>query len=231
LDAARHNVARGMPDLGLFESGTVYRAADELAHEHHALAALCTGRRTEAGFFQIKGILEAALTALRVEWSVEADQWPFLHPGRSAAVLVAGERVGFVGEVHPLVARSWEIDQPVSAFAVDLGKLAAGAPEVTAYRDLTSFPSLRQDLAVVVGSGVRAADVLAAVREAGGELLAGVEVFDVYTGEQVGEGRVSLALHLEYRAPDRTLSDEDVAPVHERIVAALREDLGGELRG
>jgi phenylalanyl-tRNA synthetase beta chain len=231
LDAARHNVARGMPDLGLFESGTVYRAADELAHEHHALAALCTGRRTEAGFFQIKGILEAALAALRVEWSVEADQWPFLHPGRSAAVLVAGERVGFVGEVHPLVARSWEIDQPVSAFAVDLGKLAAGAPEVTAYRDLTSFPSLRQDLAVVVGSGVRAADVLAAVREAGGELLAGVEVFDVYTGEQVGEGRVSLALHLEYRAPDRTLSDEDVAPVHERIVAALREDLGGELRG
>jgi phenylalanyl-tRNA synthetase beta chain len=231
LDAARHNVARGMPDVGLFESGTVYRAADELADEHHALGVLCTGRGAETGFFYVKGILEAVLSALRVDWSVEADQWPFLHPGRSAAVRVGGERVGFVGEVHPLVTRSWEIDQTASAFAVDLGKLAAAAPEVTTYRDLTSFPSLRQDLAVVVDAGVRAADVLAAVREAGGELLAGAEVFDVYTGEQVGEGRVSLALHLEFRAPDRTLSDEDVAPVHERIVAALREGLGGELRG
>ncbi|MDX6640036.1 MAG: phenylalanyl-tRNA synthetase beta chain [Solirubrobacteraceae bacterium] len=231
LDAARRNVARGMPDVGLFESGTVYRAADELADEHHALAALVSGRRIETGFFHVKGILEAVLGTLRVDWSVEAGQWPFLHPGRAAAVLVGGERVGWIGEVHPLVARSWEIDQTVSAFAVDLGKVAAAAPEVTTYRDLTSFPSLRQDLAVVVDAGVRAADVLAAVREAGGELLAAAEVFDVYTGEQVGEGRVSLALHLEFRAPDRTLSDEDVAPVHERIVAALREGLGGELRG
>ena len=89
LDAARHNIARGMPDLALFESGTVYRAADELADEHHALGALVT-----ADVFAAKGLLEAVLDTLRVDWQVEAEQWPFLHPGRSAAVLADGRAPG-----------------------------------------------------------------------------------------------------------------------------------------
>jgi phenylalanyl-tRNA synthetase beta chain len=133
--------------------------------------------------------------------------------------------------VHPLVARAWEIERTLAAFAIDLGKVAAAAPAVTTYADLTSFPSLRQDLAVVVAAGVPAARVLETVRRAAGELLGGVSVFDVYSGDQIGAGRVSLALHLEFRAADRTLTDEDVAPVRDRIVAALQEELGGELRG
>jgi phenylalanyl-tRNA synthetase beta chain len=146
-------------------------------------------------------------------------------------VLAAGERVGFLGEVHPLVTREWGLERTTATFGIDMGRVAAAAPAVTTYADLTSFPSLRQDLAVIVAADVPAARVLETVRSAGGELLAHTGVFDVYTGEQVGEGRVSLALHLEFRAPDRTLTDEDVAPVRDRIVAALREDLGGELRG
>ena len=145
--------------------------------------------------------------------------------------MVGDERLGFVGEVHPLVARAWELERTLAAFAIDLGKVADLAPEVTTYADLTSFPALRQDLAVVVPDDVPAARVLDTVRRAGGGLLAATNVFDVYTGEQVGEGRVSLALHLEFRAPDRTLTDEDVAPVRDGIVAVLKEELGGELRG
>jgi len=226
LEAARLNTARGTPELALFESGTVYRGADELADEHHALAVLVTG-----DVFVAKGLLEAVLDTLRVEWRVEDAQFPFLHPGRSAAVVDGGGRLGFVGEVHPLVARGWELERTLAAFAIDMGKVAAAAPEVVTYTDLTSFPALRQDLAVVVAADVPAARVLETVRNAGGELLAHTDVFDVYTGEQVGEGRVSLALHLEFRAPDRTLTDEDVAPVRDRIVSALQEELGGELRG
>jgi len=235
LEAARHNTARGAPELALFESGTVYRGADELAEEHHALGVLVT-----ADVFAAKGLLEAVLDTLRVDWSVEPAQWPFLHPGRSAAVVAgggahggaaAGSGLGFVGEVHPLVARAWELERTLAAFAIDMGKVGAAAPEVTTYADLTSFPALRQDLAVVVAADVPAARVLGVVGGAGGDLLAHTRVFDVYTGEQVGEGRVSLALHLEFRAPDRTLTDEDVAPVRDRIVAALQEELGGELRG
>ena len=227
LEAARLNTARGMPELALFESGTVYRGANVLADEHHALGVLVTGEA-----FRVKGLLEAVLGALRVEHRVEPGQWPFLHPGRSAAVVGAdGGRLGFVGEVHPLVARAWEIERTLAAFAIDVDKVAAAAPVVSEYADLTSFPALRQDIAVVVADDVPAARVLESVRRAGGKLLVGTRVFDVYAGDQIGAGRVSLALHLEFRAPDRTLTDEDVVPVRERIVAALQEELGGELRG
>ena len=109
--------------------------------------------------------------------------------------------------------------------------MLAAAPEVVPFRDLSSFPAVVQDIAVVVGDDVAAERVLEVVREAGGPELDVARVFDVYRGEQVGEGRVSLALHLEFRASDRTLTDEDVAPVREAIVAALRDELGGERRG
>lgn len=237
LDAAAHNMARGMPDLGLYESAGVYRDGGEI----HALGALLTGRLRFEGWrggpeqqvdvFVAKGILAAVLDALRVPWSVRPGGEPWLHPGRAATVFSGEERLGWVGEVHPLVTRSWEIEQPVAAFTIDLGRVCELSPDVTTYEDLTTFPALRQDIAVVVAADVAAADVLAAVREAGGALLAHAEVFDVYASEQLGADRVSLALHLEFRAGDRTLTDDDVAPVRERIVAALAERVGGELRG
>lgn len=113
---------------------------------------------------------------------------------------------------------------------LDLDRLIAAAPTETGYEDLIGYPPLRQDLAVVLPLDVPAAAVLSAAREAAGELLRDARVFDVYTGAQVGEGRRSLALALSFRASDRTLTDEDVVPVRERIVAALGR-LGGELRG
>jgi phenylalanyl-tRNA synthetase beta chain len=248
LDAARHNVARNGPDVAIFESGTVYRADESPAHrqagalagisEHHALGALITGDlaprswRVEAGaadLFAAKGLLEALLERFHVAWAVEPQAWPFLHPGRSAAVLADGRPLGFLGEVHPLVAGAWDLER-TAAFAIDLGGLAEAAPEVVSYTAFGSFPTLRQDLAVTLPRGVPVAEVLARVRGAGGALLESARVFDVYEGEQVGEGRRSLALALSFRDIERTLTDEDVAPVRERIVAALAE-IGGELRG
>jgi phenylalanyl-tRNA synthetase beta chain len=137
--------------------------------------------------------------------------------------------LGFIGEIHPLVAAEWDLER-TAAFAIDLGKLAAAAPEVVAFEAFGSFPSLRQDLAVTLPESVAVAEVLERVRGAGAPTLAEVEVFDVYTGEQVGEGRRSLALALSFRSLEATLTDEDIAPVRERIVGALAE-IGGELRG
>ena len=243
LDAARHNVARGMPDLSLFESGTVYRRRDghKLPNEHRSLGLLLHGRLhpqtwgvhdpPAAGFFAAKGVLEALMRALRVDWSVTTATASFLHPGRSAEIRAGDEVVGWLGELHPLVARSWDLDGAVAAFELDLDRVIAHADAVPAFRDLTSFPPVRQDLAVIVPEDVPAADVIAIVRETGGELLTDARVFDVYRGAQVGEGRKSLAIALTFQAPDRTLTDDDVAPVRERIVAALAERVGGELRG
>ncbi|HEY7966070.1 MAG TPA: phenylalanine--tRNA ligase subunit beta [Solirubrobacteraceae bacterium] len=242
LDAAAHNAARDAGALALFESGTVFRASaagDGLADEHHGLAVLLCGgmgreswrspERAPADFYAAKGLLEAVLEVAGVEWETEPCEEPFLHPGASATVVCAQETLGFIGEVHPLVCRSWELDR-AAFWAIDLGRVAAAAPELTAYRPFGEFPAVREDLAVVVAEGVSAESVIAAVHAAGGESLASVEVFDVYRGAQVGEGRVSLALHLEFRASDRTLTDEDVAAARARIAAALRERVGGELR-
>jgi phenylalanyl-tRNA synthetase beta chain len=259
LDAAQQNISRNGPDVAIFESGTVYRAcADERpADEHHALGALLSGEleprswrgaqagaRREADFFAAKALLEALLGRFALQLTVAPAAWPFLHPGRSAAVLAmpgAGSALangpapqqplalGFLGELHPLVAGAWDLPR-AAAFAIDLGKLAALAPAVVEFTAFGPFPPLRQDLAVTLPDSVAAADVLARVRKVAGNTLEDVRVFDVYTGEQVGEGRRSLALALSFRTLERTLTDEDVEPLRARIVAALQE-LGGELRG
>ncbi|HEX3510820.1 MAG TPA: phenylalanine--tRNA ligase subunit beta [Solirubrobacteraceae bacterium] len=246
LDAARHNVARNGPDVAIFESGTIYRAlppgdAGPLGthtHEHHALAALLHGRLAAgswrdggeqgADFFTAKALLESLLGRLHVPFTVERASWPFLHPGRGATVHADAHLLGFIGEVHPRVCESWDLGR-TAVFAVDLGKAAVAAPEVRAFAPFGAFPPLRQDIAVTLPDGVPAADVLALVREAGGPELEDVRIFDIYTGEQVGEGRRSLALALQFRAHDRTLTDEDVTPRRERIVGALAT-IGGELR-
>jgi phenylalanyl-tRNA synthetase beta chain len=141
-----------------------------------------------------------------------------------------GMPVGWAGELHPLVAREWDLDGAVACFELDLDRVVAVADAVPRYRDLTSFPPVRQDLAIIVDEDLPAKWVTDFVYGQGRPLLQDVRVFDVYRGAQVGEGRKSLALALTFQAPDRTLSDEDVAPVREKIVAALAQR-GGELRG
>ena len=242
LDVARHNLARGQEHLAIFESGTVYhRGVGPLADEHHALGALVVGNAREEGWrdggsppadvYAARALAAAVLCALRVDWRAVQAQRPFLHPGRAGEILAGEVVLGIFGEVHPTVLATWEIDAPAAFLAIDVGRAVAAAPGVATYADMTTFPELRQDLAVIVGDDVTADSVLDVVRAAGAPLIAGARVFDVYRGEQVGEGRVSLALHLAFRAADRTLSDEDVAPLRERIVAALQTEVGGELRG
>jgi phenylalanyl-tRNA synthetase beta chain len=146
-------------------------------------------------------------------------------------VAADGERnIGWVGELHPLVAHAWDLAGPVAAFEIDLdavAELTEGTQDV--YSDVTSFPAVLQDIAVVVADDVPAAAVVEAVRGGAGPLLAEVALFDVYSGEQVGEGRKSLALRLSFQAPDRTLTDAEVAERRAAIEAALAE-IGGRLR-
>ncbi|MDX6660125.1 MAG: phenylalanyl-tRNA synthetase beta chain, partial [Solirubrobacteraceae bacterium] len=242
LEVAAYNAARDVADLRLFETGGVYLAdldgalPDERRHVGVVLTGAARPRswRTPeppaADFFAAKGVLTALLETLRLQWGVAEAPQPFLHPGRSAAVHVEGEALGWLGEVHPLVARAWDLSG-ASAFELDLDRLAelAGA-RVETYEDVTSFPAVRQDIAVVVADDVPADRVRQIVGEAGGDLLRRAEVFDVYRGEQVGEGRVSLALALEFRAPDRTLTDDEVAELRAAIADALKREVGGELR-
>jgi phenylalanyl-tRNA synthetase beta chain len=249
LDAAHHNAAHGRPALALFESAHVYAPTGPLedapagspagatpALERHQLAVLQTqalpgGWRSEprpADFFGARAVLEAVLEVAQVDWRAEPQAQPFLHPGRSAAVFAGERNVGWVGELHPLVAAEWELAGPAAGFEIDLDAVEQlGEPQP--YRDVSSFPTVLQDIAVVVGEDVSAATVIDTIRSAGEPLLATVELFDVFRGEQVGEGEKSLALRLSFQAPDRTLTDAEVAEPRQAIEAALG-DLGGRLR-
>jgi phenylalanyl-tRNA synthetase beta chain len=247
LDTARYNRAHGATTVRLFEAGAVYLpggADSTLPREPYHLGAVLIGASRPptwrdpaprpADFFAAKGALTALLARLRVPFEVRAASEPFLHPGRSAAVLVDAGRaaVGWLGEVHPLLAREWDLGElPLAAFELDLDAVAERAGEVSLYEDVTSFPSVREDLAVVVRDTVTAADVLAVVRRAGGPLLAATEVFDVYHDpDRIGSGNVSLAVRLSFRGPDRTLTDGEVAERRSEIARALEQELAGRIR-
>ena len=166
-----------------------------------------------------------------MEWRAQEGGPPFLHPGRAASIVAGadGVELGWLGELHPLVLREWELDGPVAGFELNVDALLELAPDASTYSDVTSFPAVLQDIAVIVPEDVPAARLAEVVRAGAGELLASLRVFDLYHGEQVGEGNKSLALRLEFRAPDRTLTDEEVAERRAAIEREL-ESIGGRLR-
>ncbi len=243
LDVARHNVAHGSGTLRLFETGAVYlpQPKGPQPNEPFHLAALVAGASRPptwrdpdprpADFFAAKGVLAGLLDSVRASWQAISGRQPFLHPGRAADILVAGSPVGWLGEIHPQVTAEWEIEATVAGFELDLDAVAAHAVTTPLYEDVTSFPEVREDLAVIVAEGVSAARVLDVVRRVGAPLLHAAGVFDVYRdAERLGEGNVSLALRLSYRALDRTLTDEEVAGKRRAIGDALASELGGTVR-
>jgi phenylalanyl-tRNA synthetase beta chain len=255
LDAASYNRAHGAERIALFESGRAYLREGGSPHEGvlagkfvgerpapayepWRVAAIATGalrpgswrgEEVRSDFYSVKAVLEALARQLGARVEVVPGDEPFLHPGRSGRVLVEGEDSGWIGEIHPLVCREWDLDA-AAGFEVDMAPLvAASRVGEEAYEDVISYPAVHQDVAVVVDESIPAAEVRSAVLEGGGELLGSAQVFDLYRGEQVGEGRKSLALRLTFRSADRTLTDEEVAERRGAIEAAV-EKIGGSLR-
>jgi phenylalanyl-tRNA synthetase beta chain len=243
LDVAQRNRARGRGTIRLFEAGSVYlpRSGRQLPEEPYHVGVLLTGPARPpswrdpdppaADFFAAKGVLQGLLESLRTPWRVapQSDPLPFLHPGRAATIHLDGQAAGWLGEIHPSVAADWDLRDTVAAFELELDALPE--PPTPLYEDLTSFPEVRQDIAVIVPEQVSAAQLIDTVLRAGSPLIARAEVFDVYRDpERLGEGRVSLALRLAFRAPDRTLTDAEVASQRERIAAAIAQELDGRLR-
>ena len=216
VEAAGHNLAVGNTGIALFEIARVYLpSGEELPNERWRLGGI-----VEGGLLAAKGAVELLHHVLHETPAFERDEPPLLHPGKTARFAS-----GVVGELRPGV-----LEGEWGAFELDLQTLFEGVPERIVYEDVITFPALRQDLAVVVDEDVPAAEVAATIEEAGAPLLRHARVFDVYRGEQIQEGRKSVALALEFRAADRTLTDEDAAAARERIVEALRERYRGELR-
>ena len=247
LRSVAYNQARGVRNIQLYEIGTVFFAAEgrKKAKERQRLAGVLAGSMGDAAwnapavpfdFFDGKGVLEnlareLALPKVRFR-ALTADEAPQLQPGRAAEMMAAGAVIGWVGEIHPLVAEAFGAQAPVVAFELDLDGLVRAAQPARPYVDVPTYPAIVMDQAFVVGEDVTHEKMFQVMTSAGGKLLESVTLFDVYRDEErVGAGKKSMAYSLTYRAPDRTLTSEEVEKAHGKLVGKVEKATGAEVRG
>jgi phenylalanyl-tRNA synthetase beta chain len=214
VEAARRNSELGADDVALYEIARVYLPGEGLPHEETHAAGIVAG-----GWARAKGIVEALYAAVKAEPTFERTTDDLLHPGKAASV-----GAGLVGELHPgMLEGVWGV------FELDLASLLDETTELR-YTDVITYPAVRQDLAFAVPDDVAAGDLVAVAQEAAGTELRTMRAFDVYHGDQVGEGKKSVAFAVSFQSSERTLSDEDAAALREKIVTALADRFGAELR-
>jgi phenylalanyl-tRNA synthetase beta chain len=238
LQALARTMARGARSVALFEIGHVFHPADPVDEREVVTVALAgladEGLYSESrsfDFFDGKGALEALLSGLAIDdwWLADASGRP-LHPARSATVEIGGQPAGVIGELHPRVAQRLDLPARVAIFELDVASLARNAPRRTTYRDIPRYPPIRRDLAFILDASTPAADVRSALEQAGGELVGSVLLFDVFEGPPLSAGQRSLAFSIDFRAADRTLTDEEADRAVAAMVERLSRDFGATLR-
>ena len=238
LKAIRRNAYRQVRGTALFEVGTVFRMVDGQAEERPKAAIALTGSvedawtgRREFDFFDAKGAVEALMADLGIAWALgDPVGGGTFHPGRSAVVLVDGARVGVLGEMHPRVAGSLDVPGRIAVAELEVGSLMERASKTVEAHDVPRFPPVRRDLAFVLDERISNASVEAAIREAGGDLVATCVLFDVHSGPPLPAGKKSLAFSVDFRDPARTLEREEADAAVVRIRARVADELGGKLR-
>ncbi len=230
---------RGAGLLAFFEAGRIYLPRpDDLPQEIECVCAAVSGHKPDrwgqpaaepAGFYDAKAYLDRLLGALHLSPQfVDTVEFAYL-PGRSAAVVVGGERVGLIGQVHPRVAASFDIELEVAMFELDLELLLPHVAGVVHYEPVSPYPPVEQDLAIIVSQDVAAARALDLIESSA--LVRSASIFDVYTGPPVPKGKKSLAFSISFQSPTKTLTDEDASRERGRIAERLKRELGAELRG
>jgi phenylalanyl-tRNA synthetase beta chain len=240
LRAARRNVAHRRGSIRLFEVGNTFGAPEGETREVPRLAAVLTGSteeewpgaRRETDFLDAKGVLVHLMDSLGVEgWSLSQFALDPFHPGRCTEVIVPGEPpIGEVGEIHPRVAEAFDLPGRVAAFELELTPLLAAAGGVRGYREISRYPPVHRDLAFVVDGDVPVGAVREGLVEEAGDLLDRALLFDVYEGDPLPAGKKSLAFSVDFRALDRTLTDDEVEQRVRAIADRLRREAGAELR-
>ena len=246
LQSVEFNITHSTANVQLYEIGTLFFGRENASapKEREAVAGVMSGAMGDVTwnykpmplrFFDGKGVVEELLEQLRIPKvrfrEATGDAYAFLQPGRCAEVLSGGAVLGWVGEIHPDAREAYGIDIPVVAFEFNLDAMLAAAGTQEAYREFSQFPSVEHDLAIVVNEDVTCEDLERRLRSAGGKLLVGVRLFDVYRDPvRVGAGKKSMAFALTYRSDDHTLTSEEVEKAHSKLVAKVCKATGGEVR-
>ncbi|HYY07607.1 MAG TPA: phenylalanine--tRNA ligase subunit beta [Actinomycetota bacterium] len=237
LEAAARNLQRGATSIRLFEVGHVFGLRDGVDEREH-LAILLAGEAAEGlhaehrpfDVLDGKGIVDVVLRGMGVDWILDAGADRPFHPGRSGTIRVGDAEVGVLGELHPAEAARRDLMGRIVLAEIDVTSLRAPVAATVTFRDVPRFPVVRRDLAFTVPEDVAAGVVQRVLDEAGGDLLDRSVLFDVFRGQPLPAGRKSLAFALAFRAPDRTLTEQEVEPAVAAIVERLRAEFGAELR-
>jgi phenylalanyl-tRNA synthetase beta chain len=243
LEVVERN-ARLRERIALFEIGPVFQASPEgeLPEELPRLAIVLTGPRAlpfwqpvdtaAMDFYDLKGIFNELVAALHLgEVRYEPADDPTFHPGKCARLMLGEIELGVIGELNPLVREHYELPEtPVLIGEFDLSAILNNVSESYDVEAVPAYPPALEDLAIIVDENLPAGRVEAVLRQAGGNALVGVQLFDVYRGEQIGTGKKSLAYSLTYQSPDHTLSDDEVVTIRQRIIRRLEKELDARLR-
>lgn len=234
LNSLSTNYNRRNEEAALFEIGKVYIPhsvpVTELPDEP---SKLTIGMYGKTDFYTLKGIIEHLFEVLGmkdiVEYSPVSDI-PFMHPGRTADVSINGVSFGYFGELHPKTASNYNIGTRTYIAVIDMWTLIDNSNLVNIYKPLPKFPAVTRDIAMLVKDEVIVKDIESVIKKKGGKLLESMNLFDVYKGSQIADGYKSVAYSITFRAADRTLVDDDVNAVMNKILDGLKNELGAELR-
>lgn len=225
------NYAQRNKAAKLFEIAYVYlkKENEEELPEHREQLAI--GAYGDMDFFKLKGVVEALFEELKIKGAeYEASkELPFMHPGRTANVILAGKNIGYIGQVHPLATDNFEAPRDSYIAVLDLAPLVDAAVEIPKGKELPKFPAVTRDLAVVLKKSIPQGEVIRIIKQRGGKLLESCDLFDCYEGIQVGPGKKSLAYSLCFRSAEGTLTDDDIDKQMKKILNGL-ENIGAELR-
>ncbi len=243
LESVERNLTRQQEDVHLFELGPVYRAKklplSEQPEDEWVLAVAMTGTWPKGQWgrtgqavdvFDLKGILEGVAAALGIELSFEQSEHFGLHPGRTAAVYCQGEVVGVMGELHPTQAEEYSIPGRAVVAEINLAPLQAAMNLVRRVKSLPRYPAVSRDIALLVPYEVKAEAIEKLMLSSGEGLLQSIELFDVYQGEQIPENFRSLAFTMVFQAADRTLRDDEILEILDRIQTRLDSELAVQVR-
>ena len=246
LNALRHNVNRQQNRVRLFETGLCFRPGGSsdgeqaevanIAQDPMFAAVICgeiypeqwAAKPRKVDFFDLKADLEALLAFSAQRTTFEAAEHPALHPGQSACIRQNGEIVGWAGALHPQVQKALDIDPRVFVFEIKQSAIACSA--IPAFKPLSRYPEVRRDLAIIVDENVPVGEILSTIEQVSGDLVKETQLFDIYQGKGVEEGRKSIAFGLILQDFSRTLTDSDVDAEIENIVSALKQQFAATLR-
>ena len=226
------NMNHGNAEALLYEYGALYDprtlTEDGLPTERAALSLGCYGK--EQSFYALRDTVLTLLRQQGTSFSIDAGQEPYLHPGRTAVITASGQRIAVIGEVHPSTAEDYGMDERAWMAEIDLDALAAAAQPMEKVQDLPRMPAVSRDIALVLLESQQLLPVMEAIRRAGGKTLEDVQLFDVYRGAQLGEQKKSAAFSLTLRAPDRTLTEQEIAALMDKVQRSVKAQFGAEVR-